>query len=1032
MEEFPHFRLTRSSGLPFGKTRLGFSQCVLRTAFLGCLVFVGLLLFRPAPTDAATGINQQINYQARLLNSQGATVPDGTYNIQFKIYKNGDGTAAGDTSGGGTLLWTENWQNSNSQPVTVTNGYLSVQLGAICALSGSTCQGNTNTGVDFNQSVLWLSVNIGGTSGGASPTYDGEMLPMRQLAAAPYALNSNMLGGLTATQFLQLAPNAVQTDSSTNSSIFVNKTGASGLLLELQSGGVDEATISKTGVLSLPASTGSLTINGTSVCDTAGGTGCIAKSGSGFYIHNYQTTPTLQTAAGFDIQGPSGQVTAIVEANGADILDLQNSSAVNVATFGSTGSVLHKTSTNATNAFQIQDSSANSVLTADTTNDRVGIGTNMPLNSLGVSPLQYNTGTASHSTTPITGSGTTWTSAMVGDQIVFANGVSETITAFGSTTSLTASVSQTVTSQAYKLYYPGLQVSSSGNVGIGQTSPSTLLDVAQNSAQTTAPMALLEQNGTGDATLKISNATNSNSFYLGQDASNGGSFRINSSTSSVTPTSPTAPALVQAANNASSAGAQTITKAFTTANVTAGNAIMVTFGWDFTGSITATGCSDALGNSYTIANVTVSDATSTQALGMCYATNVAGGTTDLVTVTFSNAATTFRTIIVQEYSGVAATNPVDAFTSQDVAVSNTNTDGITSGNINTTQNGDLIYGAVEDMNATPNTTISAGTGFSSIAAQASATVNILDENKSLATAGPTAATFTFSLAHRYAALVVAFRAANTALSDTYSNSLFTIGQGGSATFQTTQNSTTGFLLQNNNGIALLTGDTVNERLTVGPSAGDTIGALLVLGNKTNSGDPTGIAGAMYYNSNTGNFRCFQGGAWVNCIGSAIAATTSTAAATCTTACGAIATITSGWTANYCSAGHVFHLYASGVYSTTGIPTLAVGVYLGTNAALASDTLLGGGSNTLTTTSVTGLGWEFDGYIVCNSTTSVFIHGNFSLLTSTTTGATQVLKITAGSATTITNATQNVYIFPTWGTSSASNTITCNQVILQSL
>lgn len=66
------------------------------------------------------------------------------------------------------------------------------------------------------------------------------------------------------------------------------------------------------------------------------------------------------------------------------------------------------------------------------------------------SPLYYSTGTASQSGTTITGSGTTWTSAMTGMQIQFVTGETATIT-FVSTTSLTASVSQTVASGAYRI-----------------------------------------------------------------------------------------------------------------------------------------------------------------------------------------------------------------------------------------------------------------------------------------------------------------------------------------------------------------------------------------------------------------------------------------------------------------------------------------------------------------------------------------------------------------------------------------------------
>jgi hypothetical protein len=47
---------------------------------------------------------------------------------------------------------------------------------------------------------------------------------------------------------------------------------------------------------------------------------------------------------------------------------------------------------------------------------------------------------------------------------------------------------------------------------------------------------------------------------------------------------------------------------------------------------------------------------------------------------------------------------------------------------------------------------------------------------------------------------------------------------------------------------------------------DTTGTLLVLDTKTGSGDPTGVNGGMYYNSNTGRFRCYEAGAWKSCVG----------------------------------------------------------------------------------------------------------------------------------------------------------------------
>lgn len=224
-----------------------FSQLRLVPIWTG-LVMVFVLLMTtalPAPsTQAATGINSQLNFQGRLLTASGAVVPDGDYNMQFKIYCDGNGDTTGSDpgscNGSGTnehLLWTETWQNSASQGVTVKNGYFSLRLGAITSLSA----------VDWNQDTLWLSMNVGGTGTGGSPTYDGQMTPFKRLGANAYAFNAGQLQGLNASNFVQLAPNSVQADATNNASVFINKTSGTGNILQLQKSAADILTISNTG-----------------------------------------------------------------------------------------------------------------------------------------------------------------------------------------------------------------------------------------------------------------------------------------------------------------------------------------------------------------------------------------------------------------------------------------------------------------------------------------------------------------------------------------------------------------------------------------------------------------------------------------------------------------------------------------------------------------------------------------------------------------------------------------------------------------
>ena len=106
------------------------------------------------------------------------------------------------------------------------------------------------------------------------------------------------------------------------------------------------------------------------------------------------------------------------------------------------------------------------------------------VNNLSVSSVFYATGTASQSTTTVTGSGTAFTSSMLGMRLVFANGVSAGfITVVTSGTVLTVSTSQTVTSQAFTIYECSLQSVSSassaitGNVGVGTVAPPSQFSV---------------------------------------------------------------------------------------------------------------------------------------------------------------------------------------------------------------------------------------------------------------------------------------------------------------------------------------------------------------------------------------------------------------------------------------------------------------------------------------------------------------------------------------------------------------------------
>lgn len=98
--------------------------------------------------------------------------------------------------------------------------------------------------------------------------------------------------------------------------------------------------------------------------------------------------------------------------------------------------------------------------------------------------------------------------------------------------------------------------------------------------------------------------------------------------------------------------------------------------------------------------------------------------------------------------------------------------------------------------------------------------------------------------------------------------VMTIADEGAATFQNRTNSATAFRVMNATAVPQFVIDTTNSRAYVGNPTGDSTGALIVLDTKNTAGDPTGVNGAMYYNSSTGRFRCFENSAWINCVGDA--------------------------------------------------------------------------------------------------------------------------------------------------------------------
>src|SRR3989338_638738 len=150
---------------------------------------VALLSFS-ATNLSSTAVNAAppkiISYQAKVTDSSGVTVSDGTYSIKFALY-----SAA--SSGDCFYVASGTCASPTAMSVTITSGIFSVLIG------DTTAGFNTLTTSSLASSSVYLGVTVGS---------DNEMTPRKRVVATPYAINSLTLNGLYA-----------QTDGGTSSYI---------------------------------------------------------------------------------------------------------------------------------------------------------------------------------------------------------------------------------------------------------------------------------------------------------------------------------------------------------------------------------------------------------------------------------------------------------------------------------------------------------------------------------------------------------------------------------------------------------------------------------------------------------------------------------------------------------------------------------------------------------------------------------------------------------------------------------------------
>lgn len=138
-------------------------------------------------------------------------------------------------------------------------------------------------------------------------------------------------------------------------------------------------------------------------------------------------------------------------------------------------------------------------------------------------------------------------------------------------------------------------------------------------------------------------------------------------------------------------------------------------------------------------------------------------------------------------------------------------------------------------------------------------------------------------------------------------------------------------------------------------------------------------------------------------------------------------------ANLLEVGSILRLRAAGQFSNTATPTLLLGFYYGAVAGVA----LGATAATTTTTGATAWPWvmEYQGRVRALGTSGQLVgQGYVHLGTSLTVLTNVALPATAGARTVTIDTTveKTITVGAQWGTSSASNTITCDELSVELL
>jgi hypothetical protein len=815
-----------------------FRLSLIAMVFIG--IVTGFLVTFGRPESAVAATNATLNFQARLLTAAGSLVPDGNYNVEFKAYNalSSSGSSQGSCSGDAACLWTET--RISSDKVRVVNGYMTVNLGSVTAFSST---------INWDQE-LWLSMRVGGT---ATPGWDGEMTPRLKLTGVPYAFRAGQLANTNGANQSTLGW-ATQTTS--NSILLPNEAGTICLQSSsncgfLTSGGAAGSFVQLQGSTPGTPQTGSLNISGTAIAGTALQSPIIYGN-------------TLDTVSGTTTLN-------IGTTNASSGINLnQNTTVATNKSLTVLGAATFRAATDSPTAFQVQNSGNGQVLVVDTQNNFVRL---------------------------VTGSITNITTASATGAVQIGGDATDNL-ALDDNEIMARTNGSASTLYVQKLG-GGVQIQASNTIIKPNSDTSTTFQVQNNAAQSIFNVSSsggsisLGQGSAVTGKMVLSNATNNNTVTIQSGTTSTGytvtlPTALGANGDCLKDTTGTGVLGFGACGTGGGGGGGTLQNSYDNSGTASPQITLSTTNGgikirDAVGGVSgnllqlqnaagtatyfglaATGLTlqDASGNDAFIFDTSTShlriyaDGTSPTAYADIYYDGTAGeavftastGTTRIgsgsgnITMQLSAAADVFQ--------GTKAFNLSSAYSSNDFTFLR---------NINAS--GNALTGSVVKIEST-------STGSGTVAS------NLLwiNENNNAATGNLILATKNGAGNEKFkvdtaGSVTIAsgqtFSSSSGALGISAGSGNLTLTAGGANTViaKPGTNSATSFQVQNATSGALFTVDTSSNRLQVGSSTTDATGTILILDSYNQSGDPTGVNGGMYYNTNSQDFRAYHDGNW---------------------------------------------------------------------------------------------------------------------------------------------------------------------------